>query len=99
MKRLTLLTTVLLAGCGALPVPATKISYQPESRAIAISSPKDVKIGKIDLLSEGTNFTLTITDYKSSNPIEVIKAAAGAQKVQVQGGLDALDRIITAAGK
>ncbi len=86
----------LLAGC-TLPVPRTSIAYQPSTRSVEISSPKDVSIGKVELLMEGTNVTLTVENYKSEIPIEVIKAAAEAQSAQIAAGQAAIERVISAA--
>lgn len=88
--------SLLISGC-ALPVPKTKIAYQPATRAIDIQSPKDVSIGTVEVLADGTNFTLRITDYKSESNVEVIRAAASAQAAQIAAGQEALGRVIAAA--
>lgn len=90
------LVGLALAGC-TLPVPKTHIAYQPGTKAINIQSPKDVTIGTVEVIADGTNFTLRITDYKSTSNVEVIKAAAGAQKAQIEASQESLDRVIAAA--
>lgn len=89
-------TMMSLVGC-TLPVPKTHISYQPGTKALVIQSPKDVQIGKVEVLCEGTNFTLTISEYKAENNVEVVRAAAAAQKVQIKAAQDGLDKVIAAA--
>ena len=87
---------LLLNGC-SLPVPKTSIVFQPATRTLNILSPKDVQIEALEVMSEGTNFTLTVKGYKSANPVEVIKAAAGAQAVQIQAAQQTLEKVISAA--
>lgn len=85
-----------LAGC-TLPVPKTAIAFNPTTRTLSIQSPKDVKFAKVELLSEGTNFTLTVTDYSSANNVEVIRAAVEAQQSQMAEANKALNAITAAA--
>lgn len=96
MGLMVLMAAALMAGC-TLPVPKTSIAFRPESRTVDIQSPKDVEIGKVSVEWAGTNFNLTVENYKSANSLEVVKAAAEAQASQMAAGQAALEKVISAA--
>lgn len=100
MKRLTIasIAAVVLTGC-ALPVPRTDIAFNPSQRTLSIRSPKDVKFDRVELMVDGTNFTLTVDKYRSENNIEVVKAAVEAQLNQQKAGLEGFDKILSVATK
>jgi hypothetical protein len=91
------LLAVLISGCSVLPVPPTKIGFDPTSKSLSITSPKNVEIGKLELLAEGTNFTLTVTDYRSKHDAAIIQAAAAAQAKQIAASQEAFGMLIQAA--
>jgi hypothetical protein len=101
MKKLialALIGTVGLVPMGCrLPVPKTSIAFDPKTKTVKISSPKDVKIGGVALSASATNFSLTITNYESLNSIEVVKAAAEAQGKQIAAGQETFNKIVSAA--
>ena len=87
-----ILVTTLLTGC----VPITsKLNLNPATGQATWTSPKDVTVASIDAyVDTNGNKHLTVTDWKSSNNPEVLKAKGDADaavaKVYVDGILQAV---------
>jgi hypothetical protein len=101
-KRLGLLfcglvMVVVAAGC-ALPIPQTRISFDPATRSVLVQSPKNVELDGLEVLAEGTNFTLSIARYASKHDAAVVGAAAQAQAKQIEGANAAFAAVLQAAG-
>lgn len=63
---LVVAVVALCSGC-QLPVPQTKIAFNPRTHTLGVKSPKNISIEKLEVLAEGTNVTLTVVGYRASN--------------------------------
>ena len=85
MKRKILFLSVALAlvsGCALFNkpgVPATKISFNPKTEALNVSSPKDVTIGSVSIMQSNGVFAMTVTDYQSTNNAALVGVVVSAQ--------------------
>lgn len=76
---LTLAVTLALSGCLAPKVPATQISFNPKTEALKVTSPKDVTIGSVSISQSNGVFSMTVTDYKSTNNPSIVSTISTAQ--------------------
>jgi hypothetical protein len=69
-----------LTGCNTIPaVPATQISFNPKTGTLSITSPKNVCIGGVSVLQSSNSFALSVTNYTSTNDLQVVSAVVTAQ--------------------
>ncbi len=90
-----LLPIALILGCAT--VPATRISFNPKTKALDIRSPKDVTIKSVEVTGNGTNFTLTVLGYESKNNIAVVAAVMKARLDELQTSVKGAQGLIGAA--
>jgi hypothetical protein len=100
MKKLIpflLLLPTILTGCLGPKVPATKISFDQNTKQLTISSPKNVCITSL-VVSEGTNgFNLTVNGYTSTNDNQVVNTISQAQAQIAKNASDTINNLATMA--
>lgn len=79
---LSILALSLTNGCALFnkpSVPSTNISFNPKTDVLKVSSPKDVTIGSVTIIQSNGNFSMTVTDYKSTNNAALVGVVVAAQ--------------------
>jgi len=94
MKKSALLL-LLLPGC--MTVPQTDIGFSPETKTLTIRSPKNIQIGWLHATVSGTNVSITVSNYVSSNSPEVVAAVGKANLDTINAAAKAGQDAITAA--
>lgn len=61
-----------------MSVPQTGIRFNPETKQLDISSPKDVEIQRASVYESNDVFIITVEGYKAKNNIDVIRAVTEA---------------------
>jgi len=103
MKKIGIVSAISLLvmnGCTLdRSVPKATINYDPVTHEIKIASHKDISMTNLTFVinTNGTT-TFSIGNYESKANVEVIRAAVEAQQQQIKGSLDAIDKILQAAG-
>lgn len=99
MKKLSPLLLLLVPGC--MTVPQTDIGFSPATHTLSIKSPKNIQIGYLRADVTGTNVSITVSNYTSSNSPEVIAAVGRANldtiNAAAKAGQDALTAAMRAA--
>jgi uncharacterized lipoprotein YajG len=93
-------TLVLLSGCTLdKQVPKATISFNPKTKALDISSHKDVAMTNVWIKIDGKGKVseVSIGSYTASANVDVVRSAVSAQKQQIEASLSALNAIISAA--
>lgn len=73
---------LLLDGCALFSkpgVPATKISFNPKTEALNVSSPKDVTIDSVTINQGSNSFSMIVQGYKSTNNAALVSVVVNAQ--------------------
>lgn len=98
MKKLIpflLLLPTILTGCLGPKVPATKISFDPSTKALTIISPKNVAITSLAVVDGTNGFTLTVTGYTSTNDNQVLSTVSQAQAQIAKNASDTINNLAT----
>lgn len=97
---------VMLSGCALFSnpkVPATTISFNPKTDALHIVSPKDVTIGGVTVLKTATSFSISLTNYASTNNPALVGVVVTAQAAIASNAAVTIDALAglaaQAAGK
>lgn len=70
---ITVIVAALLIGCAR--VPQTGIQFNPQTKQLTITSPKDVEIESATATTDTNGgFTIAVKGYKAKNNIEVLRA-------------------------
>jgi hypothetical protein len=79
---LSLMLAAAVSGCSlftAAKVPATTISFNPKTDALHIVSPKDVTIGGVSVVKTANSFSISLTNYASTNNPALVGVVVSAQ--------------------
>ena len=60
--------------CGCMSVPQTGIQFNPQTKQLDITSPKDVEIQSATVTESNGFFCIEVKGYKAKNNIQVIQA-------------------------
>lgn len=91
-RRVPPIALVALVGlCGCVTsVPETSVRFVPKTHELILRSPKNVHFDSATVTQEGTNFTLTILNYSSTNDNQVITTVAAAQAQVAKNASDTI---------
>ncbi len=93
------LPLLLLGLAGCVSVPSTEVTFNPQTDALRIKSPKNVHIGMASVTKSGTNFTLTVNDYSSTNDNAVVTTVSQAQAAIAKNASDSITALANLAAQ
>lgn len=91
--------SLLLALTGCTVVPATRVSFNPNTHELSIRSPKDISITNLVATVNSNGTSISIGSYSSFNKADVISAVAAQNAQTLKAAADIGGQILEAAVK
>jgi PBP1b-binding outer membrane lipoprotein LpoB len=91
------ITALALALTGCARVPATKVSFNPATGELKVSSPKDIELTGLHAYVTNGLTRIDVEKYTSKNNVEVIKAVSDLNAENAKKGAELLGTIIEAS--